>query len=640
VTTTLQAELLSVGDLFGEAGAHYEIPIYQRNFAWGVEQIEQLVDDVWAAAQAGADDYFLGNLIVARKTDALGTSSITYEVVDGQQRLTTLFMLLTFLGSEARARLTYQSRRAATDALARLDTSEDEEGAGIHSGFKVIEARMAQFEPAGDDLRLFGAFLHTRVQLVRASLPRRTDLNKYFEVMNTRGQQLEHVDIVKARLMSYLRGDTGPVEVERACFAWIWDACAQMDSYVQMALTPRNPQLRDAIFGPTWDRLAVETFDELAALCPSDSSDSRAGRGASLGLREALDHYARQRTGPDDMQQEGARFESPITFPSLLLHTLKVMDGSRPDDDDGRLDDSRLIKTFDAQLSDLDDRGRAEEARRFAQALLRCRLVLDSFVLKREFTATNGEDGAWSLKHLTRGGTAQKPTPRYVNTFTPDGDDWDDTPLDDATQQVLLLQSMLRVTYTSPRTMHWITGVLRQHLLTQEPAEAARTVQDTLRAYTRQKVHEAFFAGERPTGFGIARIVFTYLDYLLAQGSCPDLAADPTFTFSYRNSIEHFFPQYPDKEQAQWDRVSSYDPELHMLGNLALVSVGSNSKFSNNLPENKVRFRETVQQSAKLQLMAKIVAGGRVWDRGAIQAHDAAMADLLRTDLNQGGLPS
>ena len=56
-----------MGELFGKSDTHYEIPIYQRNFAWGVEQIEQLIDDVWAAAQADADDYFIGNLIVAPK---------------------------------------------------------------------------------------------------------------------------------------------------------------------------------------------------------------------------------------------------------------------------------------------------------------------------------------------------------------------------------------------------------------------------------------------------------------------------------------------------------------------------------------------------------------------------------------------
>ena len=45
-TETLEASLLSVGALFDDVDAKYTIPIYQRNYAWGAEQIEQLISDV------------------------------------------------------------------------------------------------------------------------------------------------------------------------------------------------------------------------------------------------------------------------------------------------------------------------------------------------------------------------------------------------------------------------------------------------------------------------------------------------------------------------------------------------------------------------------------------------------------------
>ena len=69
-----------------------------------------------------------------------------YEVIDGQQRLTTLHMLLRFLKVEPSAKLTYQSRRTATEALIGLTSSDDEEGSGIHTGFKAIEARMGRLD--------------------------------------------------------------------------------------------------------------------------------------------------------------------------------------------------------------------------------------------------------------------------------------------------------------------------------------------------------------------------------------------------------------------------------------------------------------------------------------------------------------
>lgn len=640
--TKLEAELLCVGNLFDEADTHYEIPLYQRNYAWGPEQIEQLIDDVWAAALAGAGNYFLGNLVVAQKpADHLG-KRVTYEVVDGQQRLTTLLMLLAALdpGTQTRAKLIYQSRRSATDALARLTTSNDDDGAGILSGFKAIQSRLGRFSSPGDDRRRFGEFLRAQVQLVRVALPDQTDLNKYFEIMNTRGQQLEQVDIIKARLMSYLRADTDGVAAQRACLAWIWDACADMDSYAQMALTPGDTERRERIFGRGWDRLNAATFNDLMTLQPQGDTGTGAGRSSALGLRDALGHYARAAEKPTPEDPENRRFESPIKFPSLLLHSLKVLRGQGSDgsEDDGQLDDSRLIKLFEAEFKPLPEPERATRAKQFVQTLLRCKFILDNFVIKREFTATNGEDGAWSLKRLTRGemmpraGGRTRINARFPNSFAAGGDEWDDSPVDDATRDILLLQSMLRVTYTSPRTMHWITEVLRQPLHDLNASQAAQITRRTLRGYARKKVRQAFFAGERPSGFGIERIVFTYLDYLLAQGASPSFDADPNFTFVYRNSIEHFFPQHPDREQADWNIVKPTDPELNMFGNLALVSVGANSKFSNNLPKNKTQFKETIQQRAKLQLMATQVESGTLWDRKAIRNHDEAMVELLRND--------
>ena len=636
MATTLEAELLSVGELFDAAGTHYQIPIYQRNYAWGVEQIEQLIDDVWAALEADADSYFLGNLIVASPPTEGERYIITYEVIDGQQRLTTLFMLLAFLDVEPKAKLTYESRRAATDALSQLKESDDEDAAGIHAGFKAIESHMNRVTSNGDDLDRFKTFLREQVQLVRAALPGRTDLNRYFEIMNTRGQQLEQVDIVKARLMSYLG-----VEAERACFAWIWNACADMDSYVQMALTLGDTERRERIFGSGWDRIEIDAFEDLLPLrLGADSSSGGLEGNGAMSLQDAERHYARAAETPQEEDDEGRRrFESPIKFTSLLLHALKVLRGSDLDDDDeGQLDDGKLIKLFEDQFKPLTETEGSARAKEFAETLLRCKFVLDNHIIKREFTATNGEDGAWSLKRLTRAESRRGPSASYPNAFKPGQEEWDDTPIDDATREVLLLQSMLRITYTSPRTMHWITAVLRKPPLGLVPSEAAEAIHTILRDYARKKVQEALPGGELPTGFNIERVVFTYIDYLLARGAYSGLDADPDFVFVFRNSVEHFFPQWPDREQTGWDRVG--DPEVHMFGNLALISVGANSKFNNNLPERKLAFERTIQQSTKLQLMAEMadpLRGGRVWDADAIRDHHEAMIELLRTDLSPGG---
>ena len=74
-----------------------------------------------------------------------------------------------------------------------------------------------------------------------------------------------------------------------------------------------------------------------------------------------------------------------------------------------------------------------------------------------------------------------------------------------------------------------------------------------------------------------------------------------------------------------------------MFGNLALVSVSTNSKFSNNLPPYKANKTEIVRQSTKLQLISELVKSGTTWDREAIRQHDRAMVDVLLKELREAG---
>lgn len=629
----LVPELLSIGQLFT---AKYLVPVYQRNYAWRVEQIEQLISDVHDAMLAD-DDYFLGNLVVI-----LRASGEVFEVIDGQQRLTTLYLLLTFLqedGAESGhssshiGRLQYESRARATEALrlvaqdavasSRLQGASIDADAGIHEGYGIIQQFFKQNFRLNQARAAFADFLRERVTVVRASLPLNTDLNRYFEIMNTRGQQLKQVDIVKARLMSKLSD-----QHQQACFAWIWEACADMDSYLQMSLTRGDTGLRTQVFGSDWSWLKAADFAALMQFrAKAVLQTPGQNTGGALSLEQALSRYAEvgaQAAGQDDGNE---RFRSTIEFPVLLLHVLKVLHGD-PKEDEGALDDKRLIKAFDASVKQAADK-EVEWVQHFAFMLLKCRNLFDAFVLKRQFTANKLEDGDWSLQRLKKGGTEAKPSPTYSHVFArAERSQEEDGNADPHTGEVLLLQSMLRITYTSPRTMHWITQVLRW-LSEQAPQEVSRVdLAEFLKRYARVKVRECFsFEREQqPQGFGISRIVFTYLDFLLLSD-----AAKRDFKFQFRTSIEHFYPQRPDQEQSG-ELVAATG--LHLLGNLALVSISANSKFSNSLPRAKAEnFRDTIErQSPKLRLMAEItlVEG---WGDSQVGAHHQHMLTLLRQDV-------
>lgn len=636
--TGLSADPYTISQLFSETNVRYLVPIYQRNFAWGADQIEQLIEDIWTARPGVSNPYFLGNLIVAIPENKKYPAG-TYEVVDGQQRLTTLYLLLTYLQSINRGeidnfegKLTYEARRATTEALNSPNTLHASKDMAIQTGYKIIQKAISSIVTDAEAER-FSKCLADHVVLVRAILPTGTDLNRYFEVMNTRGQQLQQVDILKARLMSYLGKSKDNVERAQRTFATIWQACAEMDRYVQMALTPGKTELRTRIFGDNWAELKAKRFNDLCNILEDSNGDSAAHHREPLSLEAALEYYTKIGAQTNKTDEEEGRFETPIRFTNLLLHALKLMGTGEANnsEDEGQLDDSRLISTFDTVFDPLSERERAERVVIFIEQLLRCKFILDNFVLKREYVGNNIDDGKWSLKRLLK----RNNQPAYPPAFS-QSDTEADLALDDQTRNIMLLQSMLRITYTSPRTMHWITAILRLPLTEIKRSDAATAINQTLIHYARRKVKEAFFGGAQPSGFEIQRIVFTYLDYLLAMSKFPD------FEFAFRNSIEHFFPQGPDTEQAFHDRLNGDQEALHDFGNLALVSVGANSKFSNSMPEFKIQYKDLALMSCKLQEMytkvENLQKAERRWDSDAIEAHGEEMIEILKEDLREAGL--
>ena len=85
---------LTVEAVFTGPDSYYQIPDYQRPYSWKTEQVEQLWDDLYAAFQSNDESYFLGPLVLAKPRGPAATTDDRLEVVDGQQRLTTLTILL------------------------------------------------------------------------------------------------------------------------------------------------------------------------------------------------------------------------------------------------------------------------------------------------------------------------------------------------------------------------------------------------------------------------------------------------------------------------------------------------------------------------------------------------------------------
>lgn len=626
--------------IFGQEPCRYVVPIYQRAFAWGTgetvdknNEIVQLVEDIWdSRSKEGC--YYLGTLVVNRRNkDAEGED--VYEVIDGQQRLTALFIIFACLGRlEDSGKLKYESRPWADTTLENIDkfvkgekTLDDVElEGGIVDGVGTVKDALRS-----KNTEEFIRALEKTV-LFRVEVPPNTDLNHYFEIMNTRGEQLEPQDIVKAQLLEAI-GDPG----RRDFFAKVWNACSDMNGYVQMKF---DVATRDTLFKEQWNALpvhlenpsAAETRHSFKTLCD-----------AVLEIHESDDDDEeddREVVGKDGYRP---RFSAIIDFPHFLMHVLKVYLVPDAETDVGDLDDKVLIDMFKEAMKAGTVNGHPVTNEQFAwgylECLLTCRCLFDRYVIKREREG-DADAGTWSLQELQMSKSGQGNRSRsatYVQTKDEGG-----MPNDVMNERARMIQSCLRVSYTSPKSMHWITASLRW-LYSHKTNVSLEQLCEVGKKFAKQGVRCEFWANEHFDSLGVhtPHIALNFLDYVLWEKmrrgdadvqvvcrtrSMPQL--EP-FAFEFRNTVEHWYPQHPSDFDA-WDKVD-------MFGNLAILPRSENSRFSNLKPNaKKEQFGEKIAHgSLKLRLMANLTpkgeAGERQWREKTCREHGEEMLRILES---------
>lgn len=253
------ARSVTVGELFG-GPASFNVPDYQRAYAWTATEAGRLIDDLLLALdEAGPerkgplDDYFLG-AIVLMEAEAEGTDNETaasFEIVDGLQRIVTLTILLAVLRdllagdkpdvAERMAGCIWVGDRKKTSDRPRLDVGggrqpffrtfvlernataampdEDDLPEAEHRMLAVREHLMAVL--VGEDpeqLRLLGEFVLDRCHCAIIATRTLDRAHRIFSVLNDRGRPLARGDILKAQIL-------GSVEPQhRSAIAQTWSA--------------------------------------------------------------------------------------------------------------------------------------------------------------------------------------------------------------------------------------------------------------------------------------------------------------------------------------------------------------------------------------------------------------------------------
>ncbi len=630
----------------------YIIPIYQRKYAWTDKEIEQLIEDI---ITNGNNKYYLGTLTVDKRKDG------KYEVIDGQQRLTTLYLIMLYLNKinktetskiEIQNVLEFEARQTYSDAISTIKENseyivEDDNAQEIYDGYKCIENYFKKNKSiiVNNSKKTITEILSDSLKktiLVRVQVPRGTDLNHYFEIMNTRGEQLELHHIAKAKFLDILgkNKDEKIALKNKKIASIVWDACSQMNKHIQMNFVKgvrdklffQNVDFTALGFEEQWERLTdiyTEIEEkEVSELCEIEEV---------FQLKDILEesNQVKNSNNKKNDNDETYPFESIITFPYFLLYVNAVINKN------SSYDDIKLLDILKDNYSD------EEKAKQFICSMLCCRILFDKYIIKRKNNNSNDEN--MSLKYVV----CKNNTYQMCNTYGTTDKDYEEDEIDKSKytrKRLIVLQSILQITYTSQQNKQWITELLK-HLLKKDGENWKNRdidkVTNILEKYCIDRIKkfydcenveltEASFNDKK--GFDIAHIVFTYLDYILwregydYENNNIIVKKQDNWKVQYRNSIEHFFPQNPEKNE---DR-DKWINDLDCFGNLALITKSGNSRLSNLMPDDKAAIykkNDLIKQNPKLKIMANMTNSDDKWDPKKAKQHQEDMFKILKDEL-------
>lgn len=189
----------------------FDIPIYQRLFAWRDEQVLKLMDDLFEAYPK-RQRYYLGILTIAVNNNIL-------DLIDGQQRMTvTTLMAISFMELEPEKcsywkkylangnRLLFSARSEDTAYLTARSTNIKPEYVNLHME-GAIRLIIEWCNINAIDVVSFSNFVWHNLTLFCSYLPKEyvdnpIELNRYFEVMNSTGRQLQQHEILLVELVN------------------------------------------------------------------------------------------------------------------------------------------------------------------------------------------------------------------------------------------------------------------------------------------------------------------------------------------------------------------------------------------------------------------------------------------------------
>ncbi len=646
----------------------YEIPIYQRNYAWESDEIMALIQDVYDAYKKKTNAYYIGTLVTFHKGDNV------YEVIDGQQRLTTIYLILQALGIGIGNKLTYKARTKSNDTIMHIpDFDIDEKDIGIVNGFKYTQIAI---DTIVDNKEEYKRYFESNVSIIHYNVPRDIDLNHYFEIMNSRGEQLEKHEIIKAWLLSALQDSR-----DRSKLNHIWECCSEMGVYVQQRYNDTS------IFGKSMCILKCKSFDDIQI---TNNKEQNRIKICDIINSDGSEENKR----PGDIIEKPDTFQPIIDFPNFLLIVLKItyMDAeSSFNYKDFILDDKELINEFPRTCS-------SDFVKKFAFNLLKAKFLLDNYIVHHANEDDTMESNPWKLQYWQKDEGNKK---GYLKNVSEDKN---------LQNKLAHLLSMFEVSFTARQRKNYLVYCLlylfdkydNQHnngnflndycnfvemladkyffevymdanklnnINTPLPMSFDDTMINSGKLFSNVLKNKALkdfntiYGDGISKSRGVALFVFNYMDYKLwdiyatvlrggnaKEGSrerteffemlgCTDFGLDvfDRFYFSRtRRSLEHYYPQANIGSTVNEDQINCF-------GNYAMIGSEANSSGSNWSPKSKLdhyldssgKIKQISVASLKFIIMMQICRDNQEkrinpeWQFSDIQVHQEKMLNIL-----------
>lgn len=627
------------------------IPVYQRPYVWGDIEINKLLEDLISNYKSNPEnEYFVGNTYVIKSKK--GNKENQFEVIDGQQRFTTFWLIsLCFnslkIDTELQKYLqiefenykdirfdfdirkeVYEYLKSLLDGTAERrfqDVRNFEFLKNIAQGLKTVEGVLTQNKEINNDVNFeridlisFGNYIYKNVKFVFNEAPENTDLNALFVALGTSGMQLQQSDILKARLLDKITEKN-----QRILYSKIWEACENMNNYFESNVKLSFPYDTSNIVEADFKKFNLEKFNYKSEHIENDY------KGITVQEITKLDNDLSEENSKEGYINTECR--SIISFNVFLFHTLRIYrKKNNINTDIDSLDPKKLLQSF--KINEVDN------VQEFFELMWKLRYVFDKYIvkwLKDEDESIDDEEKLLLSSIITK-----KSEDKLKSYFSRKEKSFSD---------LQMLQSILYFTGIFTQ-QYWLTPFLsflleNENLYDQEDF-------DKIILRELERIDNIMIPGDKKeiswrilnktelnqdlesikstlnssSGVSFNHYWFYKLEYLLWKKWDKNDDKLKRYRITSKNSVEHIFPQNQEYKIQLKDLQDNID-WLNSFGNLALLSVGQNSEYSNHsfiIKKDRFIAKDTYDSLKSAKIFQNVN-----WNSEEIIIHNEEMITIL-----------